>query len=123
MGKTSVGLLGAVAGLATMGAAQATTPPAINPAGALHAASYAELLRPVHNASELVKADSAARAQERMNPRDVQTVEYYYRGAPPVAHHHHHHHHAAVRHHHHHHHHHHQVRIGVPGVGVVVGSH
>jgi hypothetical protein len=118
MNRTSVGLLGAVAGLATMGAAQATTPPAVNPAEALHAASYAELLRPVHNATELVKADSATRAQERMSQGDVQTIEYYRRG-PPVAHHHHHHHHAAVRHHHHHH----QVRIGVPGVGVVVGSH
>jgi hypothetical protein len=119
MGKTSVGLLGAVASLATMGAAQAATPPAVNPAEALQAASYAELLRPVPNATELVKADSAVRAQERMNQRNVQTIEYY-NGGRPVAHHHHHHHHAAARHHHHHHH---QVRIGVPGVGVVIGSH
>jgi hypothetical protein len=117
MDKRTGGLLGAVAGLATMGAAHAATPPAINPADALHASSYAELLAPVANAVALVRADNALQAQGS----GLRQVDFGY--GRPVAHHHHHHHH-----HHHqaynhrqHHHHHHQAAVVVPGVGVVVG--
>lgn len=118
MEKKTGFLLGAVAGLATMGAAHAATPPAPNPAEALHAASYAELLQPVSNAVALVQADDAARTQ---NPALTQ-VDYDrpYR----AEHHHHHHHHHQAYNNHHHHHHHHQSAVVVPGVGgVVVGRH
>ena len=61
MDKKIAGLLGAVAGLATMGAANAAvqTPATDSPLPA--AASYAELLAPVGNAPELLVADDAAR--------------------------------------------------------------
>jgi hypothetical protein len=62
--KTKIGgLLGALAGLATMGSAQAAIHPAPNATEALQASSYAELLAPVPNAAALLKADDATRAQ------------------------------------------------------------
>ncbi|HEY1932387.1 MAG TPA: hypothetical protein VGG99_10275 [Acetobacteraceae bacterium] len=118
MDKKIGGLLGAVAGLATMGAAHAATPPAFNPADALHASSYSELLAPVANAVALVRADDAAREQTA----PVQQVDYY-RGPVAHHHHHHHHHHHQAYNHHHHHHHHHQTAVVVPGVGGIVVGH
>src|ERR1700739_3620136 len=50
MDQKIAGLLGAVAGLATAGAAQAAIEPAPNASEALHASSYADLLTPVPNA-------------------------------------------------------------------------
>ena len=44
--KKIAGLLGAVAGLATLSTAQAATNPAPDPAEALQASSYADLLGP-----------------------------------------------------------------------------
>jgi hypothetical protein len=125
MDKKIAGLLGAVAGWVTMGAANAATAPASNPSEALEASSYADLLAPVHNAVALVKADDTARqreqqrapegAQQDVPEGNMQLADWgggYYR------HHHHHHHHQAYRHHHHHHHH--TSYIGIPGVGGVV---
>ncbi|HET8997269.1 MAG TPA: hypothetical protein VFN42_11430, partial [Acetobacteraceae bacterium] len=66
MDKMTAGLLGAVAGLATMGAAQAATTPAVSPSNALQASSYADLLEPIPNAAALLKADDGLRA-EQMN--------------------------------------------------------
>lgn len=117
MDKKIVGLLGAVAGLATVGAAQAATEPGPAPTDALRASSYADLLAPVPNAVEAMKADDAARAQA---PKIEQAQYYYYNPYPyyyppyygypyRYYHHHHHHHHhwrRFFRHHHHHHHHH-----------------
>lgn len=129
MDKKIAGLLGAVAGLATMGAAEAAVPPAPNPSEALKATSYADLLAPVENAVAVLKADDAARTQKPAvdTPDDFQVAQAYY-PYPPYAyrHHHHHHHHRYYRrysHHHHHHHHHNSAFIGIPGVGgVVVGG-
>ena len=110
MDKKIAALLGAVAGVATMGSAQAATGPADNSSDALQASSYADLLAPVPNAVEALKADDA-RAQEAA--AEVQLAQYYPYPYPPpyyrYRHHHHHHHHAYWRryHHHHHHHHHH----------------
>jgi hypothetical protein len=122
MDKTKAGLLGAVATLATLGAAHAATSAAVNPADALQAASYSDLLAPVQNAVAVMKADDAARArkqEQRQAEGDVQLAQYYY--GPEYYHHHHHHHHAYYRrYHHHHHHHHHNAFIGVPGVGGVI---
>lgn len=152
MDKLVIGLLGAVAGLATAGSAQATTSPAANPAeGVNSVASYAELLDPIPNAVETLKADDAARPMME----GVQQADYdggynrgyggYNRGyrgeygpGHGYQHHHHHHHRYGDRYgyyhrpgpsYHHHHHHryerHYRSRnefIGIPGVGgFVVG--
>ena len=126
MDRKTAGLLGAVVGLATMGSAQAANVPATNTAEALQASSYADLLSPVQDAVTLMKADDALRAREPAPVTgDVQDANYYYApGYVPAYHHHHHHHHhhhQAYRHHHHHHHH--SAYVGIPGVGVVIGSH
>ena len=122
MDKKTGMLLGAVAGLATMGAAHAAPLPGANAAEALNTSSYAELLAPVSNAVALVKADDAARAQS--SESNMQLVDYYVGRPAAHHHHHHHHHHQAYNYHHHHHHHHHQAAVvGVPGVGVVIGTH
>lgn len=124
MDKTTAGLLGAVATLATMGVAQAATPPAPNPSEFMQIGSYTDLLAPVQNAKALLKADNAMQAERGRyqddvdrTPENIQLADwnqrnYYRRGEE------HHHHHAYYHHHHHHHHHH--VEGYIPGVGVVV---
>ena len=99
MDKKIAGLLGAVAALATVSAAHASTQPQSNQSSP--AVSYRDLLEPVSNAVALLKADDAARAQQ---PATVQLAQYH--------------------HHHHHHHHHHDhgffgglLQIPVPGYG------
>jgi hypothetical protein len=130
MDKKIVGLLGAVAGLATMSTAQAATGPAPDAAEAPQASSYADLLAPISNPAAVLKADNAARekAAEGLNEVELAQAYYYpYYSAPygypayRYHHHHHHHHHHAARHHHHHHHN--TAFIGIPGIGgVVVGG-
>src|SRR5579863_10238013 len=68
MDKKIVGLLGAVAGLATAGSAQAATHEAINQSEAPNASSYADLLSPIPDAVAQLRADDAARAQARVEP-------------------------------------------------------
>jgi hypothetical protein len=92
MDKKIAGLLGAAAALATVGGANATEVPG-NPAVAV--TSYRELLNPVVNAREALKADDAQLARESAEGVEVAQIG------------HHHHHHHRRRHHHHHHHHHH----------------
>lgn len=126
MDKKIAGLLGGVAAVATMTSAQAATGPAANRSAAPQASSYADLLAPIPNAVELLKADDAARAPQPAKAADeVQVAQVYYAPyAPPYAsyrhHHHHHHHHSYYRRYSHHHHHHHHVVVGIPGVGGVV---
>ena len=121
MDKKIAGLLGAVAAVATIGGAQASTGPAQTPNDSLSVQSYADLLTPISNATEALASDNA-----RLDAKaggEVQLAQYHH-------HHHHHHHHWRRYHHHHHHHwrrfhhhHHHHHRgafIGVPGVGGVV---
>ncbi len=130
MDKKIAGLLGAVAGLATMSAAQAAPAPTVA-TEPMQAKSYADLLAPVANAAELLKADDAMRAQQAatQSSTDLQVAQAYYpypNPPPPYAysryyhHHHHHHHHRYVRRPHHHHH---GTFVGVPGVGGVVINH
>jgi hypothetical protein len=84
-------LMGTVAGLCLMGAAQAA--PARSPVPA--ADSYADLLQPVQNAQAVLIADDLAQARQ---PKPLlQLVQYH--------------------HHHHHHHHHHGF---FPGFGVTI---
>jgi hypothetical protein len=117
MDKKIAGLLGAVAALGSMNAAQAAPSP--DPTEVLRANSYAELLEPIPNASALLRAVDEARPEPSADA-NVQVAQYYHH------HHHHHHHHAfypryydpygpvvvvpryrRYYHHHHHHHHHH----------------
>lgn len=119
MDKKIAGLLGAVASVATLGGvAQAT--PAVPANDQMAVRSYADLLAPVPNALEALKADNLAQANEP-NGDEMQVAQYYYH------HHHHHHryfrryphhhHHVIIRryrryyHHHHHHHHHHGFHV------------
>lgn len=117
MDKKIAGLLGAVAGLATMGAANAAVQGPASPLPA--AASYAELLSPVSNASEVLIADDAARMQQ--GEAGVQLAQYHHHHHHNtriiIKRRHHHHHHRKIiirRSHHHHHHHHHSMLMGVP---------
>jgi len=107
MDKKLAGLLGAVAGLATMGTANAAihqNPPA-SPLPA--AASYSELLTPVGNASQLLVADDAARTQEgQAHIQLAQDHHHHHRAAIVIKRRHHHHHRKIIikkSHHHHHH--------------------
>ena len=124
MEKTTVGLLGVVAGLAAMGSAQAANAAAPEPSHVLQAASYADLLAPIPDAVAVMRADDAVRAQQPPAGGEVQLADYDYNPYyPQYHHHHHHHHHHHAYYHHHHHHHHHSAYVGVPGVGVVIGTH
>ena len=109
MYRKIAGLLGAAAALTTMGAAAQAMPnvrETVPPAN-----SFADLLEPIPNAVNMLKADDARRAQEQ-SAGSVHLARYYYHHH----HHHHHHHYRRVlprfffRHHrfHHHHHHHHR---------------
>jgi hypothetical protein len=114
MDKKIAGLLGAVATLGAMNAAQAAPTPAPAPTDVMRANSFADLLDPIPNAAKLLQAiDESAPAQ----PADpnLQLAQIVI-GVGRDHHHHHHHHHAyrnrivvvpRYRHHHHHHHHHH----------------
>jgi hypothetical protein len=121
MDKKIAGLLGAVAGLATMSAAQAATQPAANPPEALQASSYADLLAPIPNAAAVLRADDAARAEAPASGamEGIQVTQAYYPYQPYYRHHHHHHHRYYSRRYSHHYHHH-GAFVGVPGVGGVV---
>ena len=72
MDKKIAGLLGAVAGIATVGAAQASTEPTSTPSETTPARTYAELLAPIANPVEQLQADDMAREQA-----PVQTAQYY----------------------------------------------
>jgi hypothetical protein len=95
MDKKIVGLIAAVSGLGTFGAAQASTPPAADVERVMNPQSFAELLDPIPNAVALLRAAGEGRAAAP----DTSNVQVAW-------HHHHHHHHHWYWHHHHHHHHH-----------------
>jgi hypothetical protein len=114
MDKRFAGLLGGVAALALAGSAQAAIAPATQP----QAGSYADLLAPIPNATQQLKAEIAAQAQAPAAGTELAQYYGYY-----GYYHHHHHHHHFHRYWHHHHHHHHRAFIGIPGVGGVVVGH
>jgi hypothetical protein len=122
MDKKIAGLLGAVAGLATISSAQAAPESGPTASEGLQASSYVDLLAPIPNAVAALEADNAARAQ---NLELAQYYGYYpnsnyYPYPPPPYYHHHHHHHHNYYSRHDHHHHHNSAFIGIPGVGGVV---
>ncbi|MBV8923130.1 hypothetical protein [Bradyrhizobium sp.] len=103
MEKKIAGVLGAVAALSTLTAAQAA------PTDVLRANSYAELLNPIPDAAAQLKVLNEREASQPAEQEKTLRLAYH--------HHHHHHHHRAYfrsrvivvphRHYHHHHHHHH----------------
>ena len=101
MDKKIAGLLGAVAGLATIGTAQAAINPAAVP-DALQASSqvssYADLLTPIAHPIALLKADDSRRPQK---PAAQPSADFQL--AANHHHHHHHHRHYSRNYHHHHH--------------------
>ena len=110
MDKRIAGLLGAVAGLATIGTAQAAINPAAVP-DTLQASSYADLLTPIAHPIALLKADDAARAPKpAAEPAaDFQVAAAY------------HHYHTYSRNYHHHHYNRRKSAFfGIPGLGGVV---
>jgi hypothetical protein len=117
MEKKIAGLLGAVATLGALNAAQAAPTPSPAPSEVLRANSFADLLEPIPNAATLLQAVDESAPDPSAND-NVQLAQLF------VRHHHHHHHHHGWRrygprivvvpprgryhrHHHHHHHHHH----------------
>jgi hypothetical protein len=94
-------LLGGASTLALLGGSQASAAPPVDEVRLLQPArSFAELLDPIPNAQEVLRAEI-----ERSGPADEKPIvmaQYYYHH-----HHHHHYHHHYYYHHHHHHHHHH----------------
>ncbi len=99
MDKKLVGLVGAVAALAPLGAAQAM--PAVSDTGT-KANSFADLLTPIPNAVDKLQASDALLTERAANAAKIEMAQYYY--------HHHHHHHRFFRRFFHHHHHHHFYR-------------
>jgi hypothetical protein len=121
MDKKIAGLLGALAGLATAGGAQAAINPAATSPQALQVTSYADLLAPIANPVDLLRAVDASQPPEPRPAADFQLAAYHdhhYRYSEHRSNAHHHHHHARVYHHHHHHHNH--AFFGIPGLGGVV---
>jgi hypothetical protein len=102
MDKKIAGLLGAAAALATVGVAHAATP---NGNAVDSGQTYRDLLNPVPNPVEALKADDSQRETAKTEVAQISIGVGH--------HHHHHHHHARARvrivpppHRHHHHHHH-----------------
>jgi hypothetical protein len=104
MDQKIVGIVGAIAGLASLDATQGAATAAPNPDALKGAQSFAELLNPIPNALAMLQAaDTAAASQapardQAKQSTDVRVAEYH--------HHHHHHRYVKPRRHHHHHHHH-----------------
>src|SRR5579864_8913336 len=98
MERKVAGVIGAIAALGAFSSAQAATPPA-DPTEVLKAGSFADLLKPIPNALETLRAVDAAMPAR---PDDeTQMAQYYPQG---------------YYHHHHHHHHHAQMLRVLPGV-------
>jgi hypothetical protein len=119
MDKLTMSVLGAIAGVAVAGSAQAST--AVDAGGAKGSAgisSYADLLAPIPNAAAVLKAEDAAHdaaphielaqayLQFQYGPPPPPPPPPYYGYPGPYYHHHHHHRYYRPQYHHHHHHHH-----------------
>ena len=93
MEKKIAGILGAVATLGAINAAQAAPTPSPAPSDVLRANSFADLLEPIPNAAELLLAvdESAPGPSAKENVQLAQIfIEHHH-------HHHHHHHHSFYR--------------------------
>ena len=82
MEKKIAGLLGAVATLGALNAAQAAPTPSPAPTDVLRANSFADLLEPIPNAAALLQAiDESAPAQPA--DENVQLAQFYHQHQPP----------------------------------------
>lgn len=75
MGRRIAGVLGAMATLGAVNAAQAAPMPTQAPTEALKAKSYAELLEPIPNATELLQTLDETQPNRRSG--NVQRARYY----------------------------------------------
>jgi hypothetical protein len=93
--KTIISLLSGASALALLGGSQAFATPAVDEVNVLQPArSFAELLDPIPNAENVLRAETERSGDVQEKP--IVMAQYY----------HHHHHHHYYHHHHHHHHHH-----------------
>jgi hypothetical protein len=116
MEKKIAGLLGAMATLGAVNAAQAAQSPSPAPTEVMRANSFADLLEPIPNAASLLQAiDQSEPAEATDSNIQLAQIEIGIGRRGYYHHHHHHHHHGygrrvivvpRFRHHHHHHHHH-----------------
>ena len=121
MDKKTVGLIGAVTALAAAGSAPVALAAPVSIDAAMTVRSYADLLKPIPNATVLLEASNAEEAAkaELLPPAvegdaTVQNAQYYHHhhhhhfgprfGGPFFHHHHHGYYRRFYRHHHHHHH-------------------
>jgi hypothetical protein len=104
--KTIMGLLGGVSALALLGGGQASAAPSGEANGLAPARSFAELLDPIPDAANVLRAeDERAAADALVNERPIVVAQYHH-------HHHHHYYHHHHHYHHHYHHHHHYYHNG-----------
>ncbi|MDE2318114.1 MAG: hypothetical protein KGK02_00275 [Rhodospirillales bacterium] len=133
MERKTAGLLGALAGLATLGGtgAQAATDATLKPEP-LAVTSYADLLRPIPDAAAALQIHNAELMARAANAPVAEQVDWNGNDH----HHHHHHHHNSYYappppvyyypppppppYYHHHHHHHSGAVIVVPGIGIQI---
>lgn len=101
MDKTIIGLLSGASALALLGGvSDAASLPQEGANSVPAARSFSELLDPIPNAVNILKAESEQVPDEGTAEAPMVLAQFYH-------HHHHHHHHYYRRYHHHHHHHHH----------------
>jgi hypothetical protein len=97
--KTLISLLGGASALALLGGSQASAAPPVDELSLLQpAGSFAELLDPIPNAQNVLRAEIERSGDAEQKP--IVMAQYHH-------HHHHHYHHHHYHHHYHHHHHHH----------------
>jgi hypothetical protein len=99
--KTIMGLLGGASALALLSGSQASAARPVDEVNVLQPArSFAELLDPIPNAENVLRAENERAADATVAEEKPMVVAEYY-------HHHYHHHHYYHHHHHHHHYYHH----------------
>jgi hypothetical protein len=98
--KTLISLLSGASALALLGGSQASAAPPVDQVNVLQPArSFAELLEPIPNAGNILRAEDERNAGVAVEEKPIVMAQYH--------HHHHHYHHHYYHHHYHHHHYHH----------------
>ena len=107
MDKTLISLLSGASALALLGGSQASAAPAVDQVATLQPAqSFAELLDPIPNAQNVLRAEEEKDAATASEYRPVVMAQYHHHHHHHHYYHHHYHHHYYHHHHHHHYHHH-----------------
>jgi hypothetical protein len=104
--KTLISLLSGASALALLGGSQASAAPAVDQVATLQPAqSFAELLDPIPNAQNVLRAEEEKDAAASED-RPIVMAQYHHHHHHHHYYHHHYHHHYYHHHHHHHYHHH-----------------